>query len=478
MNSRQGAPLWQWSACDLAGAIRAGEVSAMEALGSVLKRVESTNGRLNAIVDDMSVDAEKTAAALDSQFGRIGPVGPLHGVPVTIKVNIDVEGHANTNGVTGFKDMIAPDDSPVTAQLRAAGAVVIGLTNTPEFSFRATTVNEVHGRTINPWDDTRSPGGSSGGASSAVAAGFGPIAHGNDIGGSLRFPSFCCGAVTVKPGQGRVAAYNPSAPAERSMIAQLMSTQGVIAREVRDVRFAMQVLTDADPRDPWQTAKPLIGPPVDPPIKVAVARATNGYPIEPEITAAVDKAVGILADAGYRVEEVDPPMLEEIAKDALATLFGDAMIFMEPMVREYGSGTFQDIFDNYRQIYGPYDPAETLRAMARRTGYVRAWNMFLEEYPLILSPFLMRSTYEWDEDERGVDAVRGIMDSGVYSWTMNFLGLPAAIAPAGFVNDLPISIQIIGRKYREDLCLDAAEAIERVNGIQIHELWRRQGERL
>ena len=124
--------------------------------------------------------------------------------------------------------------------LKQAGAIVIGRTNTPEFSFRATTANELHGRTFSPWNDWATAGGSSGGASAATMMGYGPIAHGNDIGGSLRFPSTACGACTVKPGLGRVPAYNPSATVERGMLAQIMSVQGVIAREIKDVRLALQ----------------------------------------------------------------------------------------------------------------------------------------------------------------------------------------------------------------------------------------------
>ncbi len=145
-----------------------------------------------------------------------------------------------------FKDIIAPGDAPVVANLKKAGAIVIGRTNTPEFSFRATTDNELHGRTFNPWNDWASSGGSSGGASAAVMSGMGTIGHGNDIGGSLRYPAAATGAATVKPGLGRTPAYNPSASAERGLLAQLMSVQGVIAREARDVRLAMQALVAYD----------------------------------------------------------------------------------------------------------------------------------------------------------------------------------------------------------------------------------------
>ncbi|MEC7675091.1 MAG: amidase [Pseudomonadota bacterium] len=475
MSPTPAAPLWQWSACDLAGAIRAGDVSADEAVGAVIDRVQAENPRLNAIVEDLSRSAKETARQYDDHFAAHGPLGPLHGVPVTIKVNVDQTGHATTNGVSAFKDVIAPDDAPIVRNLKNAGAIVIGRTNTPEFSFRATTDNPLHGRTLNPWDDARSPGGSSGGASAALAAGFGPLAHGNDIGGSLRFPAFMCGLATIRPTFGRVPAYNPSAPAERSLLAQMMSTQGVIAREMRDVRLGTRVLAAPDPRDPWQAPVPFDGPALNPPIKVAVARATNGYAIDPAVTDALDRAAETLAAAGYRVEEVAPPMTEALANDALASLFGDCRMFLGDAIHRHGSPVIQQIFDAYYELYHAYGAEDLLHAMARRTAHARAWNLFAEEYPLVLSPFMMRPGYDWDEDTRGPAAVRDIFDSALYSWTMNFLGLPSAIAPAGFAGAFPMSVQIIARRFREDLALDAAEVLERANGVAVHELWRRQG---
>lgn len=474
-NDDLATPVWQWSACDMAAAIQAGELSCVAAVEAVSQRVQAENGRINAIVEDLTAAAWREAESHDEILQKSGPLGPLHGVPVTIKVNVDQKGHATTNGVPALKDVIAPDDAPIVSNLKKAGAIVIGRTNTPEFSFRATTDNPLHGRTLNPWDDMRSPGGSSGGASAALAAGFGPIAHGNDIGGSLRFPAFMCGLATIRPTFGRVPAYNPSAPSERSLLAQMMSTQGIIAREMRDVRLATKVMSAHDPRDPWQMPVPFDGPPVAQPIKVAVARETNGYPIDPAITAAIDTAAEVLQAAGYVVEEVDPPLLREAANDALAALFGDVKLFMGEMVAAMGSATMQEIFRQSYDIFKVFEPVDLLHAMSRRTRYTRAWNVFAETYPLILTPFMMRPSYEWDEDTRGGAEVEDIFASAVYSWVINFLGLPAAIAPAGFHNDLPISVQLVGRRFREDLTLDAAEVLERASGIAVQTLWQRQG---
>jgi amidase len=155
-------------------------------------------------------------------------------------------------------NIIAPSDAPVVRNLKKAGAIVIGLTNTPEFSFRPFTDNPLHGLTLNPWDPDITCGRSSGGAGAAVAAGIGAIAHGNDIGGSLRWPAHCNGIATIKPTQGRVPAYNQSAATERPMLAHLMSAQGPLARSVGDLRIALEVMSQRDPRDPWWVPAPLL----------------------------------------------------------------------------------------------------------------------------------------------------------------------------------------------------------------------------
>ena len=227
-------------------------------------------------------------------------------MPVTVKENIDQKGRATPNGVAGYADIIAPGDAPVVRSLKSAGAIIIGRTNTPEFSFRATTDNELHGRTFNPWNDWASAGGSSGGASAAVMSGMGAIAHGNDIGGSLRFPAAATGAATVKPGLGRTPAYNPSAALERGLLAQLMSVQGVIAREVRDVRLAMRTLVTYDPHDPWMVPMPFDGPAPDGPVKVACTRNMFEFALDPAVEAALDTARDALADAGYEIVEIEP----------------------------------------------------------------------------------------------------------------------------------------------------------------------------
>ncbi|MDE0052115.1 MAG: amidase [Rhodospirillales bacterium] len=466
--------LWRRSAVELAAMIRSREVSCVEVTEAVLGRIARHNGRINAIVVDCGEDALRAAERKDREAGDGTTPGPLHGVPVTIKENIDVAGQATPNGLPAYADVIAPDHSPVTRNLLGAGAIIVGRTNTPELSMRATTDNPLRGRTLNPWDEEASPGGSSGGGSAAAAMGFGPIHHGNDIGGSLRFPSFACGLATVKPTLGRVPAYNPSAAAERGLLAQLCSVQGVMCREVRDVRLGTRVLAGGDARDPWWVPVPFDGPALAPPIKVAVTCETHGYPINPQIVAGIERAADVLSDAGYAVERVETPSIMKPAQAWFDVLASEIAHFLGPAAREHGSATIRAIFDHYQRVGNPVDAAGYRQGIADRTALTREWSVFLDSYPLVLCPFLMRSTYAWDYDAQGFEQVKDLFRSAIYSTGINYLSLPAGVVPIGFADGLPAGVQIVGRRYREDLILDAMETVEASVGILAHELWRRE----
>ncbi len=465
--------LWQLSAADLAEKIARKDISSREAVQSSVERMLDKNPSVNAVVNDLSDTALQQAAQLDDIMATSGPVGPLHGVPVTIKENIDQTGEPTPNGVVAFKDAVAPADSPFVANLKQAGAVVIGRTNTPEFSFRGTTDNPLHGRTFNPWNDWASAGGSSGGAAAAVMSGFGAIAHGNDIGGSLRFPATCTGAATVKPGLGRTPAFNPSQTSERGLLAQLMSVQGVICREVRDVRLGMQSAIAYQPQDPWQVPVPWAGSAVNGPIKVGFSAETYGFDMDPAVAEALSTAKTCLLDAGYQVEDIQTPNMFEIGRDGMRSLFGETKALLQPAMREYGSAEFNAYFDHCFEIAPPYEGDELLAAMGKRSHYVREWTVLLQDYPLVLTPFLLAPTYAHGRDYEGRAGVEEIMLKAFYSFAMNFLGLPAGNIPANYNDGLPIGVQIIGRRFREDMILDACEAIEERVGIMAHRLFAR-----
>jgi amidase len=468
--------LWRLGAVETAAAVRTGTCTAEAVLESVLDRVGHLNPDLNAIVYDCFEEARAAARAADRARTAGSALGPLHGVPVTIKTNVDQAGTPNSNGLPALKDAVATDDAPVVANLRKAGAIIIGRTNTPELSMRGTTDNPLHGRTVNPWDSEASPGGSSGGAGAAAAAGFGMIHHGNDIAGSLRFPASACGVATVKPGFGRVPAFNPSASVERGMLAQLMSVQGAICRQVADVRLATEIMAGADCRDPWWVPVPFQGPGAKAPgdIRVGLTTESYGYPIDPEIVGLVESCGERLRDAGYSVERVETPSIAEAAQGWFDVAFYEVQQTLDPIAREHGSQTLKNIFDWYYTLGNLVDADGYREGIADRTRMTREWSVFLDDYPLVVSPFLMQPTYSWDYDARSEANTHDLFRSAIYSAGINYLGLPAGVLPGGFAGGLPCGIQIIGRRFREDLILDAMSVIESSVGVLAHELWDRE----
>ncbi|MXY65602.1 MAG: amidase [Gammaproteobacteria bacterium] len=467
-------PHWQLNARTLARGIREGEFTAEAAVTSVLERIDTRNPAINAIVARCDDEALAAARKADDMVRRGVPLGPLHGVPVTIKINIDVQGQATTNGMAAYRNHIAPDHSPVVRHLLDAGAIIVGRTNTPELSMRATTDSPLHGRTRNPWHPEASPGGSSGGGGAAAAAGFGPIHHGNDIGGSLRIPSFACGVATVKPTQGRVPSFNPSTGGERGLLMQLASVQGVMCREVDDVRLGLEVISREDPRDPWWVPAPFTGPKIGGPIGVAVTRESHGYPVHPEILAGIDRAAEMLADAGYDVREVKTPSMERPAELWFGALFHEVIAILGPLAREHGSDTINRIFEWMQSVGEPVDSVGYRDAIAGRSALTREWSVFLAEHPLVLSPFLMRELFPWDYDARGEAELHDLFRAAIYSTGINFLGLPAGVVPIGLIDGLPCGVQLIGRRFREDLILDAMQAVEDRTGVLTRQLWARE----
>lgn len=454
-------PLWQWAASDIVAATHSGTLTALDVTEAALSRAEEVNPALNAVVESLADEARAQAAALDSSDAQ---KGPLHGVPVTIKINVDQQGHATSNGVLAFKDLIAAEDAPVVRNLKAAGAVVIGRTNTPEFSFRADTDNPLYGRTHNPWGAHISAGGSSGGAGASVMAGIGALAHGNDIGGSLRFPASANGAVTVKPGLGRVPAYNPSQKAERGLLAQLMSVQGLITRTARDLHLSMPSMIAPDPRDPFHVPLPWRGAPLPTPIRVAVTRDDLGFGLDPDVATALDRAASALSDAGYAVEYAAPPLARETGEVGYRALLGEVSALLGPDIRKYGSVQINTIFDEYYRQYPPFEGTELLAMLAHRTHYARQWALFLEDYPLVLTPFMVTQFFAPGRDAEGAEGVTEALGQSHWSFIMNFLGLPAGNLPTHIADTpdgkKPMGVQIAGRRWREDIIVDAMAAIE------------------
>ena len=467
--------LWQLSAVETAAKIRREEISCVEAVAAAIGRMAEVNEAVNAVTLELSRAAQAAAEEADRIVASGVALGPLHGVPVTIKENVDQKGLSNPNGVPAFEKVIAPEDSPVVANLRKAGAIIIGRTNTPEFSLRWFTDNPLRGLTKNPWDEGVTPGGSSGGAAASVALGIGAIAHGSDLGGSLRYPAYACGVATIRPSLGRVPAYNPSGAEERPPTLQLMSVQGPIAREVRDVRLGLAVMAGRDARDPWWTPAAPDGVRPDQPIRVALTKTPAGIACHPAVAQALDAAGAHLSDAGYAVEEVDPPLVAEIAECWRAILMTDTGVMMAAAIREHGSADINQVYDGFRAASRPQDLDSYIRALADRTRLLRAWSVFMEDYALVLAPVSQVPPFPQHEDLKGDARVKEMLDEQSMLYGVNLLGLPSAAVPTGLHDGVPIGVQIIGPKLREDLCLDAAQAIENRAGVLAQQLWAQAG---
>ena len=466
--------LWQLSAVDSAKGLRDGDFSSAELTESILARKAEQEPAINAVVVDLSEEARRQAEQADDSRRRGDPLGPLHGIPVTTKINIDQKGTATSNGLPALAHQLATEDSPVVENLHKAGAVIFGRTNTPEFSMRATTENPLFGRTCNPWDPEASAGGSSGGAGAAAAAGVGAIHHGNDIGGSLRFPAFANGVSTIKPTFGRVPTFNASAPSERGLLAQLMSVQGVICREVADIRLGLKCLAQENSQDPWWVPAPFDEWNDSPPRRVALTRESYGYPIHSGIEAGLERTAAMLREAGYEVVETRTPSIEKPAKAWQNVAVFEIQATLGNLADEFGSEDVKRVFESFFTLGDLVDETGYRVGIAERTALTREWNLFLEEFPLVLCPFMMRSLYPHDYDIRGLEETRDLLDATIYSMGVNYLGLPAGVMPMGMADQLPAGIQLIGRRFREDLILDAMQEIEDRSGILVHELWNRE----
>jgi len=459
--------LWKWDAVALADGIRTRAISSREAVAACVGRMRAVNPQLNAVTCDLSDHALAAADRADAAVAR-GPktklkLGPLHGVPVTIKENVDQEGCATVNGVAAFKDVIAAVDSPVVANWKKAGAVIIGRTNTPAFSFRLDTVNDYRGRTYSPWSRSVTPGGSSGGASSSVAAGMTPLAHGNDIAGSVRFPAYCTGLAGLRPSFGRVPAYNPTGKAERVISAQLMSVQGPLARSVRDVRLGFHAMAAADARDPWWVPVPLEGLPWPKPIRVAVvtdAADLGGAAPSAPVAAAIAQAAKALADAGYEIVAEKTPGFAQAFALWFEMFIPEFRRFMHADFERDGDAGVRTAMRLMAENIPDRGVDAHLKALAERTRLMRDWYAFLARTPLVLAPVCTELPYAQGFDIESAARTMEIWRQSATLMAIPVLGLPGMAVPTGVAEGLPVGVQIIGPRFREDLCLAAAEAIE------------------
>lgn len=461
--------LWRWNALDLARAIRDGEVSSREAVQSCLDRADAVNAAFNPLTEIYTEQALRAADAADAAVRGKQALGALHGVPVTIKANADLAGTATTNGVMAYRDLIAQENNPAVDNWLRAGAVVIGRTNVPAFSWRWFSDNDLHGRTVNPFDVARTPGGSSGGAAVAAALGVGPLAHGSDQGGSIRYPAYCCGVAGLRPSQGRVPGYNATQRSERPVASQMAATQGPLARTVADLRLGLAAMSGGDARDPWWVPAPLAFPDLPGNGRVALFAGTAQHKADAAVADALQRAAGWLQDAGYIVEAAEPPQFDAAAALWLDVLMNEAAGSMQREIERAGDRAIQNAYRSMLAHTPRRDKDGFVQAMAMRTTILREWGRFFERYPVLLMPVSFALPFPVDRDQQGADVMADILRAQSPLISTAILGLPGLSVPVGLAHGVPVGVQLVAGRFREDLCLATGEVIEARAGWSVLE---------
>ncbi|CAN5539577.1 amidase [soil metagenome] len=444
----------------MAAAVRAGEITSEQLVVEALDTIERADGKVNAFTVVLRDEALAAARAVDAAAPSDRP---LAGVPVSVKDHIWLAGHPATNGSAALRDFVPTESAVPVERLLAAGAVVIGKTNNPEFCYRGYTDNEVWGLTRNPWALDRTPVGSSGGAGASVAYGATPIALGTDGGGSIRIPAAFCGVVGHKPTFGLV----PKLPGFRGW--PTLSVDGPLTRTVRDAALALSVMAGASPADPMSWPVPLgpfSGEPGDvdwSSVRIAVSEDLGWAPVEPVVRAAFRSAVDALVADGARVEEAHPdaPYPTELWNDiALPEGFAsEGSLLDHPGV----DATTREIIEAGRAATA----RDYLDAQERRRLYTATWERFFETYDVLLTPSMPVPAFS--TEVTGPATIDGTpVDPFFDDWCMlalpaNLTGMPACAVPTGMTQDgLPVGLQVMGARWSDARVLSVAAALERV----------------
>ena len=447
------------AAADLAAAIARRKISPVEVVDVVLARIEALE-RLNAYVTLDAEGARHAARAAERAVMRKGArLGPLHGVPFSVKDLVVTKGVRTTFGTPIYKDNVPTEDAPMVARLKAAGAIMIGKTNTPTFGWIGATHNPLFGATRNPWNLERTPGGSSGGAAAAVAAGLAPLAVGTDGGGSIRIPASFSGIYGLKPTFGRIPVHPPSA-------AWSLSHVGPMARTVRDAALMLQVSAGPDERD----ASSLPAPGVDyakalrggvKGLRVAYSD-TLGYAevVDPEVREACGKAARAFRELGCRVEEIDPGWPSPFA--AWRAIFAGGIatrLASYTSERDKIDAGLLRIVDE--ALKSP--PTAFVQAFFDRLAWLEHPRRLFEGYDLLLTPTLARPAFAVGLDNATEIAGRPVPEWAwsPFTYPFNLTGQPAASVPCGFTKGgLPIGLQVVGRRFDDATVLRASAAFE------------------
>jgi amidase len=448
------------SATAMAAAIRSREISAYELVRACVERIEEVNPRLNAVVQTSAERSLNEARNADQSIAHGDVLGPLHGVPFTLKDAIESEGWICTGGTEGRSQYVPKQDAAVVTRLREAGAILLGKTNCPELGWAWEADNLIYGRTSNPYDLNSSPGGSSGGESAIIAAGGSPFGLGSDAGGSVRFPAHCTGIASIKPTSGRVPRTGHF-PGPGGLLDSLWQI-GPLARYVEDLALVLPVISGVDGQDAAIAPVPLGDPRKVDLRKLRVAFHTDNGIAAPsaETVAVVQKAARVLAEAGIRVEEARPTGIEHTYEIYFDLFTADGGAGVESLLKEAGTQRvhplMQRVLDLQRQ--GAKSMAEFAALVGRWDVFRREMLAFMSSYDVLLCPVCSFAGME-----HGSTYDRLACFS--YTMTFNLTGWPAAVVRGGTnPKGLPVGVQVVAPPWREDVALAIAQCLQEALG--------------
>jgi amidase len=448
------------SASSAARAIRDRSISSTEVVDACLARIAAVNPQLNAVIHSRADDARQEARAADAAVARGENVGPLHGVPITIKDAFDLAGAANTSGTLGLAKAISSHDATAVARLRAAGAIVLGKTNVPELTLAYETDNLLFGRTNNPYDVSRTPGGSSGGEAAIIASGGSLLGLGTDIGGSIRVPAHYCGIAGLKPTLGRVPTTGVFPPAVG--IPGGLYHVGPLARRVDDLALALSVLQGPDGRDPRCVPGPAAQPADVHSLRVAWYTDNGTASPTPETAKAIENAARALQAAGASSDNARPDGAEEAYGLFRGLFAADDSATVQHLLGMIGTSQPSPLLLRLGEILHPFAlPTAALAGLLVQVDMFRARMLaFLDRFDVVLSPVTaspaVRHGTSLDED-----ALPGFS----YAMTHSLTGWPAVVVRAGTsAEGLPIGVQVVARPWHEEVALAAARTIEATLG--------------
>lgn len=459
-----GEQLWRKGPQELASLISRGDVSSREVVQAHLDRIDEVNPHLKAVVRRMDETALENADHADQQRRNGQALGPMHGVPFTIKENIDVAGTPTTQAVVALAEAFSQTDAPVVERMKNAGGIPLARTNLPDMGLRIHTDSSLHGLTKNPWNPHRTTGGSSGGEASAIASGMSPIGLGNDIGGSLRNPAHCCGIASIKPTVGVIPFATEIPPTALGLGSQLMLVQGVLARRVADVRFGFDLVRGAHHRDPFSYSANLNDIAPNRPLRIAVMAEAPGGRTDAGIASVVHEAAKSLESLGHIVEESVPPRYEE-AVEMWGALLNYELTPLQPLLEAVMGDGARQFLEFGRENFATYTPEQMIFMHASRYEIAMEWAAWFQTYDVLLSPTWSLPAFTHGFDIAGSDEAKEVLETFRTVLPQNFLGSPSAIVPAGISDGLPVGVQISAWRNDDLKCLSVAEIIDSAMGI-------------